>query len=435
MKSLSQSEYGELRSLYESVYSPKVETILEDFTDEDLDLTDQEIEEQVEEVFLECIEEGYDIDEIERAICEAVDAELQVLNEVTSPAKVAVARMKNKSAAASGEGSGDAGAKARAKLNVSKQKIGGSSEKKASTLSKVKSAASKVKSGLKTAGKVAQGTVGVTARAVGTAQRAASAVKSAAKKGYERGRYGPGGKPSSSSSSSDGGSSSGGGSSSSSSSSSGGSSSSSGGSSSSDGGSSSGGSSDAPKKRKDGLLKRAIKKVVRGISKGVSTAAGAVKAGADSVTDRARKEELEATGLFSDSEIEAIMEADSLAAMQARREKRLAAQRKREGTTVTGRDFGHDYSLTPAQQKARRDAEYKAGTKKEEVEVDEAMSSYDRNRKRAAERAAARNAARDAGKTGVVPGVGYVTPRRERETYVDSAGTTRHKSGAKMPKD
>jgi hypothetical protein len=130
------------------------------------------------------------------------------------------------------------------------------------------------------------------------------------------------------------------------------------------------------------------------------------------------------------------MEADSLAAMQARREKRLAAQRKREGTTATGRDFGHDYSLTPAQQKARRDAEYKAGMKKEEVEeVDEAMSSYDRNRKRAAERAAARNAARDAGKTGVVPGVGYVTPRRERETYVDSAGTTRHKSGAKMPKD
>tara|TARA_A200000113_G_scaffold165452_1_gene150004 strand:+ start:4104 stop:5720 length:1617 start_codon:yes stop_codon:yes gene_type:complete len=69
---------------------------------------------------------------------------------------------------------------------------------------------------------------------------------------------------------------------------------------------------------------------------------------------------------------------------------------------------------------------------KEEVEVDEAMSSYDRNRKRAAQRAAERNAARAAGKTGVVPGVGYVSPRKERETYVDSAGTTRHKSGAKM---
>ena len=298
MKPLSQSEYGELRSLYEIVYAPKAETILEGFTDEDLDLTDEEIEEQVEEFFLECIEEGYDIDDIERAICEAVDAELQVLNEVTSPAKVAVARMKNKNAAAAGEGSGDAGAKARAKLNVSKQKVGGSSEKKASTLSKVKSAASKVKSGLKAAGKAVQGTVGVTARAVGTAQRAASAVKGAAKKGYERGRYGSGGKPSSSSSSSGGGSSS-------SSSSSGGGSSSSGTSSASGGSSSSSGSSDAPKKRKDGLLKRGLKKVVRGISKGVSTAAGAVKAGADYVTDRARKEELEATGLFSEKEIEA----------------------------------------------------------------------------------------------------------------------------------
>ena len=90
-----------------------------------------------------------------------------------------------------------------------------------------------------------------------------------------------------------------------------------------------------------------------------------------------RKEELEASGLFTDEEISAILEADE--------------------------------------------------------QFDEAMSSYDRNRKRAAQRAAARNAARDAGKTGAVPGVGYVSPRRERETYVDSAGVTRHKSGAKMP--
>jgi hypothetical protein len=59
------------------------------------------------------------------------------------------------------------------------------------------------------------------------------------------------------------------------------------------------------------------------------------------------------------------------------------------------------------------------------------MSSYDRNRKRAAQRAADRNAARAAGKTGVVPGVGYVTPYKERETYTDEKGTVRHKSGAK----
>ena len=74
-------------------------------------------------------------------------------------------------------------------------------------------------------------------------------------------------------------------------------------------------------------------------------------------------------------------------------------------------------------------------SEKEIAAIEEAMSSYDRNRKRAAQRAADRNAARAAGKTGVVPGVGYVSPRKERETYVDSAGTTRHKSGAKMPKD
>jgi len=58
---------------------------------------------------------------------------------------------------------------------------------------------------------------------------------------------------------------------------------------------------------------------------------------------------------------DSIVEADSLAAMQARREKRLAAQRKREGTTSTGRDFGRDDSLSADQQKKRRDAEFKAG--------------------------------------------------------------------------
>ena len=275
MKPLSQSEYGELRNLYESVYAPEVETILEGFTDEDLDLTDEEIEEQVEEVFLECIEEGYDIDEIENIICEAIDTELEVLNEVTSPAKVAALRMKNQNAAAAGEGrGGDAGAKARAKLNVSKQKVVGSSEKKASTLSRVKGAVKKV-------AKAAQGGVGLAARAVGTAQRAASAVKGAAKSGYERGRQGAGDGSSSSETSSASGPSS----------------------SSSSGGGSSSGSSEAPKKRKDGLLKRGLKKLVRGVSKGVSAAAGAVKAGADSITDRARRESMNHTDVKTIQEL------------------------------------------------------------------------------------------------------------------------------------
>ena len=64
-----------------------------------------------------------------------------------------------------------------------------------------------------------------------------------------------------------------------------------------------------------------------------------------------------------------------------------------------------------------------------ELWLDEAMSNYEKNRKRAAQRAAARNAARDQGKTGAVPGVGYVTPRRERETWTDESGKTRHAKG------
>jgi len=70
----------------------------------------------------------------------------------------------------------------------------------------------------------------------------------------------------------------------------------------------------------------------------------------------------------------------------------------------------------------------------ENQQLDEAMSSYDRNRQRAAQRAAARNEARRKGLTGNVPGVGYVSPRPERETYRDSAGVERHTSGARMPK-
>ena len=80
--------------------------------------------------------------------------------------------------------------------------------------------------------------------------------------------------------------------------------------------------------------------------------------------------------------------------------------------------------------KAAAKRKEKTGLKKEQF-CDEAMSSYDRNRKRAAQRAADRNAARAAGKTGVVPGVGYVSPRKEKETYTDEKGTVRHKSGAK----
>jgi hypothetical protein len=65
-----------------------------------------------------------------------------------------------------------------------------------------------------------------------------------------------------------------------------------------------------------------------------------------------------------------------------------------------------------------------AKMKKEEVEVvDEAMSSYDRNRKAAAKRAAARNAERKAGKRG---------GRMENETYRNEMGTRMHHKGYKV---
>ena len=327
-------------------------------------------------------------------------------------------------------------------------------------------------------------------------------------------------------------------------------------------------------KRKDGLLKRGLKKVVRGISKGVSAAAGAVKAGADSLTDRARKEdmnynkelatikelysqvcdhqseeeieegmkplpkekmerqsnkayakevvaarqgneketnkqmqrriamkdpagrkaalkkeeyidemgksdqgvrdriamfknskieytpptnwdkdanrgkgatvspkqaekrrrkslrqeELEATGLFTAKEIEALVESemrgsDSSATLQMGRRTKDTYNKAR-GAVIAANELRKDIKSLKGNKTAKEEFTHEAN-------VDEAMSSYDRNRKRAAQRAADRNAARAAGKTGVVPGVGYVTPNKERETYTDEKGTVRHKSGAK----
>ena len=57
-------------------------------------------------------------------------------------------------------------------------------------------------------------------------------------------------------------------------------------------------------------------------------------------------------------EMHQVDEADSLAAMQARREKRLAAQRKKMGTSTTGQDFGHDYGISSAERKKRQQAEF-----------------------------------------------------------------------------
>ena len=404
MKSLSQSEYGDLRSLYESVYAPKFESILDEFTDEDLDdLTDEYIEEQVTEFFQECLEEGLDIEIVEQTICESIDSSLDLLTERVDPKETQRRRTQAKDRLETG----------RAMRSAASKSSSNSSDKKASRLSKIKGAVKKV-------GKAVQGGIGLASRAVGTVQRAGERAKSAAKSGYERGRHGSGGSSSSSSSSSNGGSGSakvthGSGGSGSSSGSSGGSSSSS-------------SSSAAPRKRKDGLLKRGLKKLVRGVTKSVSAAAGAVKAGADSLTDRARKEELEATGLFSEKEIEAIMEAEVQELYKGKHgqsEKEYQDGRSDAGKMISGdsKHSGAAYShrsykgvgkpAKPGERQknqgkmdrgTRADLEYrKANLKKEDVEVEEGYKEidakkhgrmYDRYKKL---RSAAMQDARDSG--------------------------------------
>ena len=111
--------------------------------------------------------------------------------------------------------------------------------------------------------------------------------------------------------------------------------------------------------------------------------------------------------------------------------KRATVRDKRYGNPHGSHELGGGIRKDRRADHAERRGKKTKGMKEETLK--EKMSSYDRNRKAAAKRAAARNAARDAGKTGVVPGVGYVTPRRENETYRDEAGVHRHKSGAKMP--
>jgi hypothetical protein len=63
---------------------------------------------------------------------------------------------------------------------------------------------------------------------------------------------------------------------------------------------------------------------------------------------------------YKKEDVEQVDEADSLAAMAARREKRLQAQRKKMGKSAAGHDFGHDYGMTAAQRKAQQDKEFKA---------------------------------------------------------------------------
>ena len=97
----------------------------------------------------------------------------------------------------------------------------------------------------------------------------------------------------------------------------------------------------------------------------------------------------------------------------------MMAKKYQKGGMVKGYQKGGEVKVY---QKGGMVKGYQKGgmVSKEEVEVDEAMSSYDKARKAAARRAADRNAARRRGEMG---------GRMERETYTNEAGRQMHHKG------
>ena len=137
-------------TLLEMVEIENIDCILDDLSESEVFLlSDKLIEEVVEEFFLECIQEGYDVEEIENVLIESIDVSAALLTE----AKVT---------------------------------LGHDTDIKSNRLEKVKSAVKKVARG-----------VGYVA---GAAVRGARAVGREVSKGYERGRGGSSGESSSSSS-------------------------------------------------------------------------------------------------------------------------------------------------------------------------------------------------------------------------------------------
>lgn len=72
MKALSQSEYGELRGLYESIYTPK-----------ETEISEEELTSILEEIALELLDEGYDIEEIEESFDDEFVEEIIIEAKVT----------------------------------------------------------------------------------------------------------------------------------------------------------------------------------------------------------------------------------------------------------------------------------------------------------------------------------------------------------------
>ena len=210
--SLSQKEYGELRGLYESVYTPKVE------------ITEELIDDIVDELVEELVEEGYSEEEAYSLVEEATDTYIDEAK-VTFGHDTAARRA--------------SGAPVGARRRYGMRKAGDALKAAKGAVDTAKKKASAVKAGAQIAGSIAKDEARRAGRkAVHGASKAADAVKSAPGKAKEKAKSGI-----------------------------------------------------------KGLIGRAAKKV-------------ASKASAVASRMSEELEALEATGLFSEKEIEAIMEAE-----------------------------------------------------------------------------------------------------------------------------
>jgi len=428
--SLSQQGFADLREAYKKIYAPKFETILDEFTDEELDqLTDDIIEEVVEEFYSECLEEGWDIESVEDVLCESLDTSITNLNEIY------LMEMNPYAPAGSKE------SKAYNRATTASKRSAERSAKRKEVIGKVKDAVKKVGSALQSGAKAAyKGAMRGAGYVAGASERVASTAKSEFKKGYESAS-----RSSSSDSESD-----------------------DSGSTASSSTFSSSGSSSSGKTRKavGGALRSVGRLLKKGLKKAVGGTARVISKGADKVASRLGEET---------QQIDEVSDRLARAARNTRNRRYNAsfgdggmsanymkqnAKKDMLNKTLSSRAARTGSKIKPVEEKVEIDTwdvvlEYlitngHADTNAEALyvmsQLDEEMvqsilegsyedriaannKKYDANRKRAAQRAAARNAARDAGQTGAVPGVGYVTPRKESETYTDSSGKTRHAKG------
>ena len=360
----------------ELIEAVEIVDILEEITDQELRfISDRMIDEVVEEFFTEAAEKDEDLEVLQQNLCESIDLSISLLLEQ------------------------DAGAEARKRL--------GSGPSRASVMDRVKSA---VKKGAKVARKAVVKGSEVAGKAVGHTKNLVKDMGSAAKKGYQ-------------STQSD---------------------------------SSSESETRKPQTYRNqgvtekgpGLLSRIGAKLKRGIGK----AARVVSRGSRNLARKMDEAVYGGTPPEKKDTRMVVTNADKKANTPAYQKMKAGDKRYKAADHMDEEkkplpknkmfrkagNLGRDV-VSPSVTDDQRQKAYDRSKKivktlnkaNEEVEVDEAMSSYDKNRKRAAQRAADRNAARAAGKTGVVPGVGYVTARKEKETYTDEKGTVRHKSGAK----